>query len=63
MLCCDLLLKCILKKWDDEAWTGLIWPRIETGGELFHKMLAISWLAEDLLTSQEGLCSLNLVIL
>jgi hypothetical protein len=25
--------KIILKKWDGEAWTGLIWLRIETGGE------------------------------
>jgi hypothetical protein len=34
VLCYDLLLKWILKKWDDEAWTGLIWLRKETGGEL-----------------------------
>jgi hypothetical protein len=27
----------------------------------FHKMLGISWLAEDLLTSQEGLYSIELV--
>ena len=26
------LLKWILKKWDGEAWTGLLWLRIETGG-------------------------------
>jgi len=28
-----ILLKLIFKKWDVEAWTGLIWFRIGTGGE------------------------------
>jgi hypothetical protein len=26
------ILKLICKKWDGEAWTGLIWLRIGTGG-------------------------------
>ena len=26
-----IILKRILKKWDGEAWTGLIWLRIRTG--------------------------------
>ena len=65
-----IILKWILKKWDGEAWTGLVWLRIGAGGWRlwmrewtfgFHKMLGHSWLAEDLLASQEGLCSMNLV--
>jgi len=27
-----LILKYIFKKWNKEAWTGLIWLRIGTGG-------------------------------
>jgi hypothetical protein len=27
-----IILKRIFKKWDEEAWTGLIWLRIGTGG-------------------------------
>jgi hypothetical protein len=27
-----IIIKWIFKKWDGEAWTGLIWLRIETGG-------------------------------
>jgi hypothetical protein len=27
-----IILKWIIKKWDEEAWTGLIWLRIDTGG-------------------------------
>jgi hypothetical protein len=27
-----IILKWILNKGDGEAWTGLIWPRIGTGG-------------------------------
>ena len=26
------IIKWILKKWDGEAWAGLIWLRIGTGG-------------------------------
>ena len=34
-LCVDgRILKWIFKKWDGEAWTGLIWLRIGTGGGL-----------------------------
>ena len=53
-----------------EAWNGLIWLKTGTGGGLlwmqqwtfgFHKMGIISWLAEKLLASQEGLCSMELV--
>jgi len=29
-----IILRCILKKWDVEAWTGLIWLRIGRGGGL-----------------------------
>ena len=27
-----IILKWIFKRWDGEAWTGLIWLRIGTGG-------------------------------
>jgi hypothetical protein len=27
-----IILKCIFKKWDGKAWTGLIWLRIGTVG-------------------------------
>jgi hypothetical protein len=27
-----IILKWIFKKWDGEAWTGLLWLRIGTGG-------------------------------
>jgi hypothetical protein len=27
-----IILRCIFKKWNVEAWTGLIWLRIGTGG-------------------------------
>ena len=27
-----IILKWIFKKWDREAWTGLIWLRLGTGG-------------------------------
>jgi hypothetical protein len=52
------------------AYTELLWLGIGTGGGLlwirwwtlgFHKMRGISWVAEDLLASQEGLCSIELV--
>jgi hypothetical protein len=50
------------------AWTGSIWLRTGTGGELlwmrlwtfgFHKMRGISWVAQDVLASQEGLCCME----
>jgi hypothetical protein len=63
-------IKWIFKKWDTCAWTGLFWLRIGRNVQLFwmwwwsfgfHKMWGISLLAEDLLASQEGLWSLELV--
>jgi len=33
-----LILKWMIKKWDTEAWTGLIWLRIGTGGGLLTVM-------------------------
>ena len=59
-----IILKWNLKKWDG-AWTGLKWLRIGIGGGLlwmwkwifrFHKILGISWLPENRLATQEGLC-------
>jgi hypothetical protein len=29
-----IILKLVFKRWDGEAWTGLIWLRIATGGGL-----------------------------
>jgi len=31
-----IILKWFFKKWDGEAWTGLIWLRIGTGGGCFE---------------------------
>jgi len=54
--------------WGRGAWTRLIWLRIGTGGWMLwmrwwrfalHKIRGISWLAEDLLASQEGPCSME----
>ena len=65
-----IMLNWIFNKWMGGAWTGLIWLRIRKGGGLlwmslwtflFHKMWGISWLAEDMLGSQEGLCYMELV--
>jgi hypothetical protein len=50
------------------VWTGLSWLRIGTDGGHswmcwwtlgFHKMRGISWLAENRLASQEGLCCME----
>jgi hypothetical protein len=30
-----VILEWILERWDGVSWTGLVWLRIETGGELF----------------------------
>jgi hypothetical protein len=30
-----IILNWILKKWDEEAWTGLLWVRIGTDGGRF----------------------------
>jgi hypothetical protein len=60
-----ITLTCIFKRWDGKAWTELVWPMIETCGGLlwmrwwtigFLKTQEISWVAEDVLDSQEGLC-------
>lgn len=58
--CCSV----ILKQQIDSACTGLTWLRIEISGEWRFwatKMLGITWLAEELLLSQEGLGSLEMV--
>jgi hypothetical protein len=53
------------------VWTWCIWLRIGTSGGLlwtrqwtfgFHRRRGISWLAEWMLASQQGLCSRELVI-
>jgi hypothetical protein len=55
-------------KWDEGAWTGLIWLRIGKGGGTcecgnepseFHKMQGIPRLGENWLASQEELCSME----
>ena len=60
-----IILKRILKKSFGRSWTGLIWLRIGTGVALmwaqywtfgFRKLRWISWIAEELLASQEGFC-------
>jgi hypothetical protein len=28
----SIILKCFSKKWDQDAWIGLLWLRIGTGG-------------------------------
>jgi hypothetical protein len=65
-----IIIKWILKKWNGMVWTRLIWLRIGAGGGLlwmrewtfrFHKMWGISWLAENRLASQEGLCCVEWV--
>jgi hypothetical protein len=65
-----IILKWIFERLGVGAQTGLIWLRTGTGGGLlcirwwtfgFHKMRGISWVAEDILASQEGLCSMELV--
>jgi hypothetical protein len=52
------------------AWTGLIWLRLGTSGGflwtrywtlVYHKMRAISWLAEELLAFHGGPCSVELL--
>ena len=59
----EKILKYILKKQGQEAWSGLMWVRLGTGGGHllmrwwiyeFHGIEWISWVAENLLASQEG---------
>jgi len=51
-----MILIFIFKKWDGEAWIGLIWLRIGKGGRCLwmHKIQGISWLAEDLLAVRKA---------
>jgi hypothetical protein len=61
-------IKWMFKKWDEEAWTTLIWFRIGTGacGNYpwgFHKMRVVSLLAEDLLLFQEGITPCSLLVI
>ena len=65
-----IILKWTFKECDLEAGTGLIWFRMGTGnGRLwvwqwtveFLKVRVVSWLTEDLLASQEGLCFMEIV--
>jgi len=53
-----IILKCIFKKWNGEAWIGLIWLRKGTGCRGMwmwqwafgvHTIEGVSWLAEGLL--------------
>jgi hypothetical protein len=62
-------IKMDLREVGWRARTGLIWLRTGTGGKLlwirlwtfgFHKMWRISWVALNVLASQEGLCSMQL---
>jgi hypothetical protein len=62
-------IKMDLQKCEMVAWSGLICLRIRTDGGLlwmrqwtfgFHKMRGISWLAENHLASQEGMCPMGL---
>jgi hypothetical protein len=59
------IFEWILENVSAKLWSGFIWPRIGSRGELlwtrwwtfaFHKRRGISWLAEWLLASQEGPC-------
>ena len=63
-------VKMNFKERDGRAWTGLVWLRVGTSCRLlwtrywtfvFHKMRWISWLAEEALASQEGLCYVALL--
>jgi hypothetical protein len=56
-----------LEKYDGVVWTGFIWLRLWTRGELlwkrqwtfeFHKILVNSWIAERLMASEEGLSTM-----
>ena len=65
-------IKMVLKEidWGEWAWIGSIWPRTGTSDGLLwrrqwtfgsHKMREIYRLVEELLASQEGLCSVEFV--
>jgi len=63
-----IILRWIFSKGGMWVWTGLSWLRIGTGGRhlwvrwwtcRFHKMRGISWLVENWLASEEGLCCMG----
>jgi hypothetical protein len=39
-----IILKCMFKKWDGKAWTGLVWLRIGTDGRLVNAVTNL-WVA------------------
>jgi hypothetical protein len=43
---------------DRDMWRALVYTMMNFG---FHKMRGISWVAQDILACQEGLCSVELV--
>ena len=53
-----IILKWIFRKWEEGAWTGLIWLSIGTGVG-FHKRQGISLLNENRFASKEGLCCMG----
>jgi hypothetical protein len=59
-----IILKWILEKWDaqgSDRWRAFVNAVKKTFG--FHKMRGNSWVAEDILASQEGLCSMELEVI
>jgi hypothetical protein len=65
-----IILEWLLKKYVGKLWNGFTWLSIGTSYKVlwtrwwtfrFHERLGISLLAEQLLASQEGLCSMELV--
>jgi hypothetical protein len=55
-----IILRWIFRKRDVRAWTGSIWALVDAVMNLgFHKMRGISWLVENRLSIQEGLCSME----
>jgi len=64
-----IVLRWIFRQWDEGAWTGLIWLRIRRWWALVYMAMiirvpynvGISWLAENWLAFQEGLCFMELV--
>jgi hypothetical protein len=65
-----IIIGWILERWDGVMWTGLVWLRVRTGGEIlwirywtfgFHKMLGNYRVAEHLVASRVVLSSIELV--
>ena len=62
-----IILGWISRRWDVGMWTGLDWPRMETGGGRlrwtfwFREIRGIFWLAANQLAAQEGLCAMEWV--